>query len=259
MPSRPVKTPPRKAAAQKRPTRAATGAPTGAKTKAPTGAKAPIGAKPKAKAKPEALRVEAEALAGPQDFAPLFARLHDEHQADFLAARTLLPATAALARAVISTLERGGKVLLCGNGGSAADAQHIATELTVRFEAARRGLAAVALTTDTSTLTAAANDLGYAQVFARQVEALGRPGDLLLALTTSGNSPSILAALTAARGAGIATACLTGRDGGEVAREGLADHCLIVPSAKTARIQEVHIFLGHLICAAADAEFAWRG
>lgn len=233
MASRTVKTPPRKAAAPKRQSRAA--------------------------AKPRAVRQPEQELGAADDLAALFARQHDQHQADFLAARALLPATAALARALISALERGGKVLLCGNGGSAADCQHIATELTVRFEAARRGLAALALTTDTSTLTAAANDLGYAQVFARQVEALGRPGDLLLALTTSGNSPSVLAALKAARAAGLATACLTGRDGGEVAREGLADHCLIVPSERTARIQEIHIFLGHLVCAAADAAFAWQG
>ena len=134
-------------------------------------------------------------------------------------------------------------------------AQHIATEFTVRFETTRRGLPAIALTTDTSALTAASNDLGYAQVFARQVEALGRPGDMLIAFTTSGHSPNVIAALVAARAGGLATACLTGRDGGEVAAQGLADHCLIVPHEKTARIQEVHIFLGHLLCAAADEAF----
>ena len=160
-----------------------------------------------------------------------------------------------LAEAVISVLSAGGKLLLCGNGGSAADAQHIATEFTVRFETTRRGLPAIALTTDTSALTAASNDLGYAQVFARQVEALGRPGDMLIALTTSGHSPNVTTALVAARAGGLVTACFTGRDGGEVAAQELADHCLVVPHEKTARIQEMHIFLGHLLCAAADEAF----
>ncbi|MCB1489286.1 MAG: SIS domain-containing protein [Bauldia sp.] len=184
-----------------------------------------------------------------------FTRRYDEHRAVFERSRELLEPTAKLADAAISVLGAGGKLLLCGNGGSAADAQHIATECTVRFETTRRGLAAIALTTDTSTLTAASNDLGYEQVFARQVEALGRPGDMLIGLTTSGHSPNVTAALVAARAGGLATACLTGRDGGEIAAGGLADHCLIVPSAITAHIQEVHIFLGHLLCAAIDDAF----
>ncbi|HET7717534.1 MAG TPA: D-sedoheptulose 7-phosphate isomerase [Bauldia sp.] len=187
--------------------------------------------------------------------ADLFDRLYGEHLAAFERARPLLAPTAVLAEAVISVLRAGGKLLLCGNGGSAADAQHLATEFTVRFETTRRGLPAIALTTDTSALTAASNDLGYANVFARQVEALGRPGDMLIGITTSGRSPSISAALIAARRLGLVTACLTGRDGGEVAAKALADHCLIVPDGKTARIQEVHIFLGHLLCAAADEAF----
>lgn len=156
-------------------------------------------------------------------------------------------------------LRAGGKLLFCGNGGSAADAQHIATEFTVRFETTRQALPAIALSTDTSALTAASNDLGYEQVFARQVEALGRPGDMLVGITTSGKSPNVSAALVAARAAGLVTACLTGRDGGDIAARGLADHCLIVPSATTAHIQEVHIFLGHLLCAAADDAFSSRG
>jgi D-sedoheptulose 7-phosphate isomerase len=153
-------------------------------------------------------------------------------------------------------LRAGGKLLLCGNGGSAADSQHIATELTVRFEMDRPGLAAIALTTDSSALTAAANDLGFEQVFARQVAALGRKGDLLIGLTTSGTSPNIVAALKAARAGGLVTACLTGRNGGAIAKEKLADHCLVVPSDNTARIQEMHIFIGHFLCAAIDAAFA---
>lgn len=185
----------------------------------------------------------------------LFDRLYGDHLAAFERTRPLLAPAAALAEAVISVLGSGGKLLLCGNGGSAADAQHIATEFTVRFETTRRGLPAIALTTDTSALTAASNDLGYERVFARQVEALGRPGDMLIAFTTSGRSPSVSAALATARELGLVTACLTGRDGGEVAAKGLADHCLVVPDEKTARIQEMHIFLGHLLCAAADEAF----
>jgi D-sedoheptulose 7-phosphate isomerase len=185
--------------------------------------------------------------------------LFDGHLAAFQRARPLLEPTARLADAVISVLRGGGKLLLCGNGGSAADSQHIATELTVRFETSRRGLPAIALTTDTSALTAAGNDLGFDHIFARQVAALGRPGDLLLAFSTSGNSPNILAALEEARRGGLATACLTGRDGGRVAAHGLADHCLIVPDENTARIQEVHIFLGHLVCAAVDDAFPGTG
>jgi D-sedoheptulose 7-phosphate isomerase len=192
----------------------------------------------------------------PRDsLADIFEHLYGAHLRAFERSRALLEPAATLAEAVISVLKAGGKLLLCGNGGSAADAQHIATEFTVRFETTRRGLPAIALTTDSSAMTAASNDLGYEQVFARQVEALGRPGDMLIGITTSGRSPSISAALAAARAMGLLTACLTGRDGGEIAARGLADHLLIVPDETTARIQEVHIFLGHLICAAADAAF----
>jgi D-sedoheptulose 7-phosphate isomerase len=185
-----------------------------------------------------------------------FGRLLDDHLAIAGRLSALAEPAAHLAEAAISVLRAGGKLLLCGNGGSAADSQHIATELTVRFETDRRGLPAIALTTDGSALTAAANDLGFEQVFARQVAALGRKGDLLIGLTTSGTTPNIRAALTAARAAGLVTACLTGRDGGAVANEKFADHCLVVPSDSTARIQEMHIFIGHFLCAAIDAAFA---
>jgi D-sedoheptulose 7-phosphate isomerase len=188
-----------------------------------------------------------------------FDRRFADHLAAFERSRILLEPTVVLAEAAISVLRAGGKLLLCGNGGSAADAQHIATECTVRFETERHGLPAIALTTDTSTLTAASNDYGYERVFARQVEALGRPGDLLIGLTTSGNSPNVLAALVTARDMGLVTACLTGRDGGAVKARGLADHCLIVPAEKTSHIQEIHIFLGHLICAAVDDAFTTDG
>ncbi len=187
--------------------------------------------------------------------AAMFDRLHGEHLATFERSRPLLPQTAALAEAAISTLRAGGKLLLCGNGGSAADAQHIATELTIRFETDRRGLPAIALTTDSSTLTAASNDFGFERVFARQVEALGRAGDLLVGITTSGNSPNVVEALKIGRKMKLVTACLTGHGGGRIAKEDLADHCLVVPGDNTARTQEVHIFLGHLVCAAIDAAF----
>jgi D-sedoheptulose 7-phosphate isomerase len=185
-----------------------------------------------------------------------FGRLLDEHLAGVERSRLLLAPAAILAEAAISVLRSGGKLLLCGNGGSAADSQHIATELTVRFEADRIALPAIALTTDTSTLTAAGNDYGFEQIFARQVDALGRKGDLLIGITTSGNSPNIVAALKTARAEGLVTACLTGRDGGIIARENLADHCLIVPSDVTARIQEVHILIGHMLCSAIETAFA---
>lgn len=187
-----------------------------------------------------------------------FERLLDEHLDSAERARALLAPAAALAEAAISVLRAGGKLLLCGNGGSAADSQHIATELTVRFERDRQALPAISLTTDSSALTAAGNDLGFDQIFARQVAALGRKGDLLIGLTTSGNSSNVIAALKSARSQGIATACLTGREGGAIAKGGLADHCLIVPSDNTARIQELHIFIGHLLCAAIDAAFVGK-
>jgi D-sedoheptulose 7-phosphate isomerase len=186
---------------------------------------------------------------------PLFDKLLGDHLAAFGRVSALLAPTATLAEAAISALSAGGKLLLCGNGGSAADSQHIATELVVRFETARRAVPALALTTDTSVLTAAANDFGFDDVFARQIEAIGRPGDLLIALTTSGNSPNVAAALRIARAGGLRTACLTGNDGGRVARDNLSDHCIVVLDSNTARIQEVHIFLGHLLCAAVDAAF----
>jgi D-sedoheptulose 7-phosphate isomerase len=185
-------------------------------------------------------------------------RLLDEHLATVERARALLSPAANLAEAAISVLRAGGKLLLCGNGGSAADSQHIATELTIRFEAERQALPAIALTTDTSALTAAGNDFGFDRIFARQVAALGRKGDLLIGLTTSGDSTNVIAALEAARAQGLSTACLTGSDGGRVASESLADHCLIVPSDRTARIQEVHILIGHLLCAAIDAAFVGK-
>ena len=155
------------------------------------------------------------------------------------------PAVAAAA-AIVDALGRGGKVLLFGNGGSAADAQHVAAELVGRFERERPALAAVALTTDTSVLTSIGNDYGSDRVFARQIEALGRPGDVALAISTSGGSANVLAALEVARAAGLQTIALTGRDGGSVGR--CAAIHVNVPSASTARVQEVHRTLLHVIC-----------
>jgi len=150
------------------------------------------------------------------------------------------------------TLADGGKVMFCGNGGSAADAQHLAAELVGKLQLVRPGLAGLALTTDTSALTAIGNDFGYDHVFARQVEALGRPGDTLVGITTSGRSPNVLAALEKARSKGIATIGLTGNGAGSRDLEKVSDHCLKVPSEETQKIQEAHIVLGHILCALAE-------
>ena len=147
----------------------------------------------------------------------------------------------------VAALRAGGKLLFCGNGGSAADAQHWAGELVARFHYDRPGLPAIALTTDSSILTAVGNDYGYDRIFARQVEALGAPGDVLFAITTSGRSPNILAAVAAARAKGLAVAGFTGAAGGELAA--LCDLCLRVPAASTPLIQEAHEVAGHTICA----------
>jgi len=155
-----------------------------------------------------------------------------------------------LAGACALALARGRTLLFFGNGGSAADAQHLATELIVRYAHDRRALAAVALTTDTSTLTAAGNDLGFEQVFARQIEALGRPGDVAIGISTSGNSANVVRALETARARGLIAAALTGHDGGRLAA--IADPLVAVPARDTARIQEMHILLGHVLCASLE-------
>jgi len=154
---------------------------------------------------------------------------------------------------VTDTITSGNKVLIAGNGGSAADAQHIAAELTGRFVKDRKALPGIALTTDTSALTSIANDYGYEHVFSRQVEALARPGDLFIGISTSGNSNGILNALKAAKEIGCNTLGLSGRDGGKM--NGLCDLNIIVPSPTTARIQEMHILIGHILCKAVDDLF----
>ncbi|MHC4958247.1 MAG: SIS domain-containing protein [Planctomycetota bacterium] len=155
-----------------------------------------------------------------------------------------------LADACAVALAAGHKILLFGNGGSAADAQHIATELTVRYRKNRRALAAVALTTDTSALTAIGNDFGFDDLFARQVEALGSAGDVAIGISTSGNSENVIRGLQAAQRAGLVVAGLGGGDGGRM--NGLADPFLVVPSPVTARIQEMHILCGHMLCGALE-------
>ncbi|MBB5622032.1 D-sedoheptulose 7-phosphate isomerase [Pedobacter cryoconitis] len=148
------------------------------------------------------------------------------------------------------TVLSGGKVLIAGNGGSAADAQHIAAELTGRYVKDRKALPAIALTVDTSALTAISNDYGFERVFARQVEAFGRPGDLFIAISTSGNSPNIIQALHTARESGCKIIGLSGRDGGQM--NNLCDLNIIIPDDVTARIQEMHILIGHIFCKAVD-------
>lgn len=164
----------------------------------------------------------------------------------------LSQAFAGLVTACAASVRAGGKLMFFGNGGSAADAQHLATELTVRYKSDRAAIAAIALTTDSSALTAAGNDLGFERIFARQIEALGRPRDIAIAISTSGKSPNVLAALKQAKSMKLVTAALAGKTGG--ALTGLADHLLVVPSDTTARIQEMHILLGQMLCGALEIE-----
>ncbi len=160
----------------------------------------------------------------------------------------------AAARLIYNTFSKGGKVLICGNGGSAADAQHLAAEFVGRYESERRALPAIALTTDTSALTALANDYSFDRVFARQVEALAAKGDCLIAISTSGNSPNVIAAVMEARKAGCSVIGMTGMNGKKLA--GLCEVCVMVPSARTARIQEGHITIAHIWCESVDREIA---
>lgn len=180
----------------------------------------------------------------------------DAHAAVLAATRDALAAPfAALVDVCARSLESGGKLLFFGNGGSAADAQHLATELTVRYVGDRPAIAALALTTDSSALTAIGNDLGFEKLFARQIEALGRPGDVAIGISTSGNSANVVQGLEAARAGGLAAAALTGEGGGRLA--GLADPLLAVPSRTTARIQEMHILLGQMLCGALERRLGY--
>ena len=164
----------------------------------------------------------------------------------------LAEAVAVVGRVLARSLEQGGAVLWCGNGGSASDSQHIAAELVGRFKENRRPLRSIALSTDTSVLTCIGNDFGYEEVFSRQVEAIGRPGDVLVGISTSGRSPNVNAAFATARSVGVTTVGLLGKGGGDAV--GLVDHALVVPSASTARIQEAHILIGHVFCEIIESE-----
>ena len=173
--------------------------------------------------------------------ATLAARVADQHAGDI----------ARLAALYVATLEGGGTVFFAGNGGSAADAQHAAAEYVVRYGRNRRALPAVALTTDTSLLTACGNDLGFDEIFARQIEALARPGDLVVLHSTSGESPNVVRAAQAARAKGVGVVALLGKGGG-AARE-LVDECLVIPADETSHIQELHLAVEHVICEIVEA------
>lgn len=172
----------------------------------------------------------------------------------FQALTTLRPAIDRAGDLILATLRRGGKLLICGNGGSAAEAAHFATELVGRYQKNRRSLPAVALSSDGSLLSCIGNDYGYEQAFARQIAGLARPGDLLVVLTSSGNSPNILAALQEAGRLGLESIALLGRGGGRA--RGLATCDLIMPGGSGAAAQEAHLFLIHHFCERIDAEFA---
>ncbi len=186
--------------------------------------------------------------------ADLTAHLRELSQAAALAADALGPSMDKAASLVRATVQGGGTLFFCGNGGSAADAQHMATEYTVRYLRRRRALAAIALTTDTSALTAIGNDFSFDEVFSRQVEALCRPGDLLILHTTSGKSPNLLRAADAARAKGALTLALSAKGGGPLAA--VVDHCVVVPVDRTDRAQEIQLCISHAICDLIDHETA---
>jgi D-sedoheptulose 7-phosphate isomerase len=179
--------------------------------------------------------------------------LNDHQQLIKKVIEQLVPDIEQACEMIISAIKNGKKVLLAGNGGSAADAQHIAAELSGRFVKNRKALPGIALTTDTSALTAIANDYGYEHVFSRQVEALAQEGDLFIGISTSGNSQGILNAFESAKKINCHTLGLSGRDGGKM--NNLCDLNIVVPSDITARIQEIHILIGHILCKAVDDLF----
>ena len=175
-----------------------------------------------------------------------------DHQAMFAKLGDLIPQISLVAEELKACIKRGGKILIMGNGGSAADSQHIAAEIVGRFKKERRGLAAIALTTDTSIITSVGNDYGYDYIFARQIEALCRPEDVVIGITTSGNSKNVVAAIEEANKLGATTIGLTGGSGGKMNE--LCKHNLVMPSSETARVQEAHIFVGHSLCDLLESE-----
>lgn len=176
----------------------------------------------------------------------------DEHKTVAEATfETLKDDFASLLELCENSIEQGGKILFFGNGGSAADAQHLATELTVRYISDRKPIAAIALSTDTSALTAIGNDYGFEHLFSRQIEAIGKPGDVAIGITTSGNSTNVISGLQKARDLGLKTVAFTGKDGGQLPIFN-PDVTLLVPSNTTARIQEMHITLGQMLCGALE-------
>jgi D-sedoheptulose 7-phosphate isomerase len=177
----------------------------------------------------------------------------DEHLNTIQALKTISPEIDRAFNLIQTCLSSGGKLLICGNGGSAADAQHFAAELVGRFETSRPGLPAIALSTDTSVITAIANDFGFEQVYSRQVEALGKPGDCLIAISTSGNSQNVINAVSAAKNHKIQTIGLLGHSGGNLISS--CDQAIVAPSKITARIQECHLLIIHILCAMVDQHF----
>ncbi len=181
-------------------------------------------------------------------------RIFDEHsrlQKEFLKHNTEL--LAQVSETLLAAFRKGRTIYFFGNGGSAADAQHLAAEFVNRFRLDRRALPALALTVDTSVLTSIANDFGYERIFARQIEAFGRPDDVAVGLSTSGASPNVIEGVRQARRQGLVTVGFSGGDGGLLLRE--TDHCVVVPSKTTARVQEMHIIAGHVICDIVEQEF----
>ncbi len=183
----------------------------------------------------------------PSPAARLFESALAAHTRTFAQIGQLAPNLIAAAEAATEAVRNGNRILFCGNGGSAADAQHLAAELVGRLVRDRRALPGLALSTDSSALTCIGNDFGFDEVFARQVEGLGRSGDVLVAISTSGNSPNVIRAVEVAKPRGITTIGLLGRNGGRLAP--MVDLPIVVPAEETARIQEAHIFLGHVLCA----------
>lgn len=190
-----------------------------------------------------------------EEYRPIVAERFSDHLEVFAQTmETQMDTIGHIAEICHTALKAGNKVLLCGNGGSAADSQHLAAELVGRFQKERRSLAAIALTTDTSILTAVGNDYGYDQVFARQVEGLGRSGDVLIGISTSGNSGNVVKAVEMARSIGMHTIAFTGEGGGKM--KDMCDLTLAIPSKVTARIQEMHILAGHIICELVELDYS---